>query len=47
MKYSERVTAMQSSPIRKLVPYALDAKAKGIKVYHLNTFFTRLTISLI
>lgn len=36
MKYSERVTAMQSSPIRKLVPYALDAKAKGIKVYHLN-----------
>ncbi len=36
MKYSNRVTAMQSSPIRKLVPYALDAKARGIKVYHLN-----------
>ena len=36
MKYSQRLTAMQSSPIRKLVPYALDAKAKGIKVYHLN-----------
>ena len=36
MKYSERVSTMQSSPIRKLVPYALDAKARGIKVYHLN-----------
>ncbi len=36
MKYSNRVTDMQSSPIRKLVPYALDAKARGIKVYHLN-----------
>lgn len=36
MKYSQRVSAMQSSPIRKLVPYALDAKSRGIKVYHLN-----------
>ena len=36
MKYSERITAMQSSPIRKLVPVANQAKAKGIKVYHLN-----------
>ena len=27
---------MQSSPIRKLIPYALEAKSKGIKVYHLN-----------
>jgi len=27
---------MPSSPIRKLVPYAEAAKAKGIKVYHLN-----------
>jgi aspartate aminotransferase len=27
---------MQSSPIRKLVPIANEAKAKGIKVYHLN-----------
>jgi len=27
---------MQSSPIRKLVPYATSAKEKGIKVYHLN-----------
>lgn len=27
---------MPSSPIRKLVPYADKAKARGIKVYHLN-----------
>lgn len=27
---------MPSSPIRKLVPFAEQAKAKGIKVYHLN-----------
>lgn len=27
---------MPSSPIRKLVPYADAAKARGIKVYHLN-----------
>lgn len=36
MKYSKRIREMQSSPIRKLVPYALDAKKRGIKVYHLN-----------
>ncbi|WP_296644881.1 pyridoxal phosphate-dependent aminotransferase [Romboutsia sp. 13368] len=36
MKYSERISSMQSSPIRKLVPMANKAKAKGIKVYHLN-----------
>lgn len=27
---------MPESPIRKLVPYAEDAKKRGIKVYHLN-----------
>ena len=27
---------MPSSPIRKLTPLANDAKARGIKVYHLN-----------
>ena len=27
---------MPSSPIRKLAPYANEAKARGIKVYHLN-----------
>ena len=34
--FSNRVTAMQSSPIRKLVPFATAAKAEGVKVYHLN-----------
>ncbi|MCD6556987.1 MAG: pyridoxal phosphate-dependent aminotransferase [Bacteroidales bacterium] len=33
---SERGTIMPASPIRKLVPYAEDAKKRGIKVYHLN-----------
>ena len=27
---------MPASPIRKLVPLANKAKAKGVKVYHLN-----------
>lgn len=36
MKFSRRITGMQASPIRKLVPYANEAKAKGKKVYHLN-----------
>ena len=27
---------MPESPIRKLVPYATEAKARGVKVYHLN-----------
>ena len=33
---SERAILMPSSPIRKLAPYANEAKARGIKVYHLN-----------
>lgn len=33
---SERGTMMPSSPIRKLVPFAENAKKKGIKVFHLN-----------
>lgn len=33
---SERGKIMPASPIRKLVPLANEAKAKGIKVYHLN-----------
>ena len=33
---SLRGCAMPSSPIRKLTPLANDAKARGIKVYHLN-----------
>lgn len=35
-KISQRAQNMPASPVRKLVPYALQAKQKGIKVYHLN-----------
>lgn len=33
---SQRGLSMPTSPIRKLVPLANQAKAKGIKIYHLN-----------
>jgi len=33
---SDKGKAMPASPIRKLVPYAEEAKRKGRKVYHLN-----------
>jgi aspartate aminotransferase len=33
---SEKGRQMPASPIRKLVPYAEDAKRRGIKVFHLN-----------
>ncbi|MHC1707088.1 MAG: pyridoxal phosphate-dependent aminotransferase [Bacteroidales bacterium] len=33
---SKKATLMPPSPIRKLVPYAEEAKRKGRKVYHLN-----------
>ena len=33
---SRRTAAMQASPIRRLVPLADQAKARGLKVYHLN-----------
>lgn len=36
MQVSKRVGSLQASPIRKLSPYANAAKAKGLKVYHLN-----------
>lgn len=36
MKCSNRISNMQESPIRKLVPYSLKAKANGKKVYPLN-----------
>lgn len=36
MKFSSRITSMQASPVRKLVPFATEAKARGTKVYHLN-----------
>lgn len=35
-RISEKGCAMPASPIRKLVPYAEEAKRKGRKVYHLN-----------
>ncbi|KXL52407.1 aspartate aminotransferase [Anaerotignum neopropionicum] len=36
MKLSDRVQAMQNSPIRKFNPMAAEAKATGTKIYHLN-----------
>ncbi|MBN1233749.1 MAG: pyridoxal phosphate-dependent aminotransferase [Candidatus Coatesbacteria bacterium] len=33
---SKRVSEMQASPIRKLVPLANQAKSRGISVFHLN-----------
>ncbi len=36
MNFSNRITKMQFSPIRKLAPFAEAAKASGKKVYHLN-----------
>ena len=36
IKISQRAEALEFSPIRKLMPMAVQAKAKGIKVYHLN-----------
>jgi len=33
---SERAKLIPASPIRKLVPFAEEAKRRGIKVYHLN-----------
>ncbi len=35
-KISEKGKLMPASPIRKLVPYAEQAKKKGRKIYHLN-----------
>jgi len=35
-KLSQRANDMPPSPIRKLVPFADEAKKRGIKIYHLN-----------
>jgi aspartate aminotransferase len=35
-KLSARAARMPASPIRRLIPFALEAKKRGIKVYHLN-----------
>jgi aspartate aminotransferase len=36
MHFSERIKAMQSSPVRRLLPFSDEAKKAGKKVYHLN-----------
>lgn len=36
MELSKRALEIQASPIRKLMPHANAARARGIKVYHLN-----------
>ncbi|TES90692.1 MAG: pyridoxal phosphate-dependent aminotransferase [Candidatus Cloacimonadota bacterium] len=36
MRVSNRAVVLPESPIRKLFPYAMEAKKRGIKVYHLN-----------
>lgn len=36
LNISAKGKSMPESPIRKLVPYAEDAKKRGVKVYHLN-----------
>ncbi|MCD6329566.1 MAG: pyridoxal phosphate-dependent aminotransferase [Candidatus Cloacimonetes bacterium] len=36
MELSKRALDIQASPIRKLAPYADEAKAKGRRVFHLN-----------
>ncbi len=35
-KLSQRAELMPASPIRKLVPLAEAARARGVKIYHLN-----------
>lgn len=36
VKVSNRLQKVPASPIRKLVPFANEAKRQGVKVYHLN-----------
>ncbi len=36
MRVSNRAIVMPESPIRKLTPYADEAKRRGIEIYHLN-----------
>ena len=36
MEISQRALNMPYSPIRKLAPYADEAKRNGVHVYHLN-----------
>lgn len=36
MRLSKRIDGFQASPIRRLVPYANDAKKRGVHIFHLN-----------
>src|SRR5512136_2339241 len=36
MRISNRAVAIQESPIRKLAPLAKAARARGVRIYHLN-----------
>lgn len=36
LQISQKAAAMPASPIRKLVPYATEAKSRGINIIHLN-----------
>ena len=36
LKFPKGAEMMPESPIRKLVPFAEEAKRKGRKIYHLN-----------
>ncbi|MCX8009388.1 MAG: pyridoxal phosphate-dependent aminotransferase, partial [Patescibacteria group bacterium] len=36
MNLSKRLSTIPPSPIRKLVPFAEQAKKQGVTVYHLN-----------
>ncbi|MFQ5599214.1 MAG: pyridoxal phosphate-dependent aminotransferase [Candidatus Krumholzibacteriia bacterium] len=36
VQLSERASRMPASPIRRLVPYAESARARGVHIYHLN-----------
>ena len=36
MKLSKRISSFQASPIRRLVPFANEARKRGVYVYHLN-----------
>ena len=46
MKFSKRLKSMQASPIRKLAPFAAQAKADGVKVYHLNISTNKIFINV-
>lgn len=36
MRFSKKIEACSLSPIRKFHPYAVEAEARGVRIYHLN-----------